>query len=115
MSTALHIPEWDLADRMRKSLKDAGIGVGEMADRFEVHRNTISAWINGTNTPDALAIRAWAAATNVPVEWLRWGVDPTPDGGSEQAPSQSGCFGERPGSVRELRQTTSVQHLRPTG
>ena len=74
MSTALHIPEWDLADRLRKSLRDADISVGDMAERFGVSRNTVGAWLNGRNTPGPLALRAWSQETGVPVEWLRWGV-----------------------------------------
>jgi transcriptional regulator with XRE-family HTH domain len=89
MSTALHIPEWDLADRLRKSMRDADIDVSDMADRFEVHRNTIGAWINGRNEPSATDLRAWARETGVPVEWLRWGVTPT-DGGSDQVITRSG-------------------------
>ena len=33
------IPQWDLADRMAKSLRTAGIGVQEMADYLDVHRD----------------------------------------------------------------------------
>lgn len=35
------IPEWDLADRMRKSLRHSGVGVQEMADYLGVARNTV--------------------------------------------------------------------------
>jgi transcriptional regulator with XRE-family HTH domain len=64
-------PEWDLADRMRKSLRHAGIGVQEMADYLEVGRSTISSWINGRITPNAQTLRLWALRTGVPYEWLR--------------------------------------------
>jgi hypothetical protein len=35
------IPEWDLADRMRKTLRASGTSVQEVADYFEVSRNTV--------------------------------------------------------------------------
>ena len=94
MSKALHIPEWDLADRLRKSLRDADVQVQQMADRFEVSRNTIGNWINGRSEPSASDLRVWAQETGVPLEWLRWGVDPHPDTPSEQGLSPLGCFAE---------------------
>jgi hypothetical protein len=39
------VPAWDLADRLRKTLRESGVGVQEMADYLEVSRNTVSAWI----------------------------------------------------------------------
>lgn len=92
MSTStegLHVPEWDLADRLRKSLRMTDIGVQEMADYFEVSRNTISAWINGRTPPTGQSIKLWALRTGLPYEWFRDGKWPTddngPDGGGESA------------------------------
>jgi len=34
------VPEWDVADRMRKTLRTANLGVQEMADYLDVSRNT---------------------------------------------------------------------------
>jgi transcriptional regulator with XRE-family HTH domain len=65
------VPSWDLADRMRKSLRHSGTGVQEMADYLGVARNTVSTWINGRIAPSAQTIRLWALRTGVPFEWLR--------------------------------------------
>ncbi len=71
------IPRWDVADRMRKSLRDAGVGVQEMADYLEVSRNTVGNWINGHIPPSAQTLRLWSLRCGVPLEWLRTGDDPT--------------------------------------
>lgn len=79
-----YVPEFDLADRMRKALREAGMGVTEMADYLEVSRNTVGSWINGHVTPSGQTIRLWALRTGVPYAWLRDGKDPRPnqpDGG----------------------------------
>lgn len=78
------IPEWDLADRLRKSLREADIGVQEMADYIEVGRNTVSNWINGRTRPPASALRLWSMRCGIPIEWLRDGdadAGPGPGGG----------------------------------
>jgi transcriptional regulator with XRE-family HTH domain len=74
----LLVPQFDLADRMRKALRVADIGVQEMADFLGVARNTVSTWINGKITPSTQTIRLWAIRCNVPYEWLRWGDFPGP-------------------------------------
>ncbi|AKF14393.1 transcriptional repressor [Mycobacterium phage Phayonce] len=82
------IPEWDLADRLAKSLRVAGVSVQEMAEHLELHRNTISAWMNGRGkTPSRPMLIAWAFRTGVPFEWLANGTvrpdnGPDGDGGS---------------------------------
>lgn len=68
--TAAAVPEWNLADRMRKALQVSGIGVQEMADYLGVARNTVSTWINGRNRPSPAAVRLWAMRCGVPYEWL---------------------------------------------
>lgn len=79
------VPEWDLADRMRKALRVSGLGVQEMADYLEVSRNTVGTWINGRIAPGTQTIRLWALRTGVAYTWLRDGESPRqgdPDGGS---------------------------------
>jgi transcriptional regulator with XRE-family HTH domain len=68
------IPDWDLADRMRKALREAGIGIQEIADYLEVARGTVSTWINGRNAPSRQTLRLWAMRTGVPYEWLKDGA-----------------------------------------
>ena len=76
--TAARVPEWDLADRMRKSLREADIGVTEMAAYLEVGRNTVGTWINGHNRPSTATLRLWALRCGVPYEWLRGADSSTP-------------------------------------
>lgn len=89
MSTStegLPVPQWDLADRLGKALREAGISAQQMADYLEVHRNTVSAWMNGRVTPSGQSVRLWALRTGVPHKWLRDGTvsGPTPPtGGGE--------------------------------
>jgi transcriptional regulator with XRE-family HTH domain len=80
----LLVPEFDLADRMRKALRVAGIGVQEMASYLGVARNTVSTWINGKIAPSTQTIRLWAIRCEVSYEWLRWGDFPGP--GSTSTP-----------------------------
>lgn len=80
------VPEWDLTDRLAKSLKVSGTSVQEMADYLDVHRNTVSAWINGRTPPSTQSLRLWALRTGFPFDWLRDGDQPPgpfgPDGSS---------------------------------
>lgn len=78
------VPEWDLADRLRKSLRTSGISVGEMAAHLEVSSNTVSNYINGHTTPNAATLRTWALRTDVPFEWVRHGE--ITDNGPSAAP-----------------------------
>lgn len=77
---AVGVPEWDTADRMRKTLRDRDIAVQEMADYLEVSRNTVSTWINGRIEPSHQTLMLWAMRTGVPVKWLETGRSPHPDG-----------------------------------
>lgn len=75
------VPEFDLADRMRKALRTADMGVQEMADYLGVARNTVSTWINGRIVPNRQTVLLWAMRTGVPLEWLEsgaYGQSPTP-------------------------------------
>lgn len=64
------LPRWDLADRMRKSLRHANVGVQEMADYLDVSRNTVSTWVNGRIAPSTQTAKLWALRTGVPYTWL---------------------------------------------
>ena len=88
----VHVPRWDLADRMRKSLRDADLGVQDMADYLEVRRNTVSNWINGHNPPSAQTLRLWAMRCGVPLRWLRDGDEGDPFG---ETPSTTPSTGRK--------------------
>jgi transcriptional regulator with XRE-family HTH domain len=63
-------PQWDVADRMRKALRESRLGVAEMADYLGVSRTSISNWINGRVSPSTQTLRLWALRTGVPYKWL---------------------------------------------
>ena len=67
------IPEFDLTDRMRKSLRHAGISAIEMADFLGVARESVGRWLNGSRNPSVQTLRLWASRTGVDYEWLRGG------------------------------------------
>ena len=67
------VPEWDTADRMRKALRTAHVGVGEMAEYLGVGPSTVSTWINGKFRPSPQTLRLWSIRTGVPLEWLETG------------------------------------------
>lgn len=75
------MPEWDLADRLTKALREAKMSVNEMALHLGVHRNTVSAWVNGRTPISGPAIRAWAARTNVDYDWIVTGNPARPPSG----------------------------------
>lgn len=64
-------PEFDLADRLRKSLREAGLSVNEMSRELQVTRFTVTSWINGRHYPNSATLVVWAGLTGVPLEWLR--------------------------------------------
>jgi transcriptional regulator with XRE-family HTH domain len=73
-------PQWDRADRMRKALREAGMGPGGMAAYLGVGGNTVSTWLSGRVDPSVQTLRLWATRTGVPYAWLVSGdPDATPD------------------------------------
>lgn len=80
------VPEFDLADRMRKALRTSHVGVQEMADYLGVARNTVSTWINGKIQPSMQTVRLWALRTGVPYVWLK-------DGRPHESPHPAGPEG----------------------
>ncbi|OZF41944.1 hypothetical protein CH292_27115 [Rhodococcus sp. 14-2470-1a] len=70
------MPVFDLADRLRKSLRVSGMAVTEMADYLGITRETAGRYMNGHVRVPTATLRVWAMATNVPFEWLKDGVVP---------------------------------------
>lgn len=81
------VPAWDLGDRMRKSLRHAGIETQEMADYLGVSRTSVSNWLNGHNRPSKPAIRLWALRTGVPFAWLSDGLSAPGESGNLTFPT----------------------------
>lgn len=72
----------DFADRLAHAQRRSGLSASEIADRIEVHRNTVASWLNGRNRPRFRDLRAFAMTTGYPVDWLMTGHVPFdgPDG-----------------------------------
>lgn len=79
-SDGIGVPEFDLADRLRKALRESKVSVQHMADFLEVDRSTVSTWINGRIRPSGQTVRLFAMRTGVDYEWLK-------DGKSEREPN----------------------------
>lgn len=75
------VPEWDVTDRLRKALKHAELGPGDMAAELGVSRNTVTNYLNGHTRIPGPALRLWAIRTGVPREWLETGKGPGGGGG----------------------------------
>jgi len=105
------VPEFDLADRMRKALRTSGVGVQEMADYLGVARNTVSTWINGRIVPDTRTLRLWALRTGVSFEWLEHGeVTPANDPGTRATTT-----GRWSGNLVTLSEAFAMQELPAQG
>lgn len=64
----------DIAGRLREARERAGFDVPDAAKRFGWKRPTVYQHENGTRSPGARALAAYAAAYGVTVEWLRYGA-----------------------------------------
>lgn len=69
-NTPTEIPQFDLADRLRKALRHSDTSVAEMAEYLEMSRGTIGMWIRGETQPKRAIVRLWALKTGVSYEWL---------------------------------------------
>uniref|UniRef100_UPI000A0680C3 helix-turn-helix domain-containing protein n=1 Tax=Humibacter albus TaxID=427754 RepID=UPI000A0680C3 len=67
------IPEWSVADRLRKARESAGLEQVELADAAGISRGTISAAENGYRVPNRATLQMWALATGVPLGWIEQG------------------------------------------
>jgi len=77
--------EFDLLDQLAKSLRVSGMKPGDMARALDVHRNTITNYMNGRGL-DRKTLIAWSFACSpaVTLSWLETGLAPTDhnDGGT---------------------------------
>lgn len=93
--------EWDLADRLRKSMRAAGLKPHQMAQALGLSTKTISFYINGHATPKRVVILAWAARTGKDPHWIETGEldlrDGGPNDGGGQVIRPTSWNGERAG------------------
>lgn len=68
---------WTQPDRLEKARKEAGLSQAELAERIDVARSTVSNYESATyrKRRKDIVLRAWAAACEVPFEWLRDDLD----------------------------------------
>lgn len=64
---------WERPDRMRRALRYAGIGVGDMAEYLGLSRNAVGNYLGGRSRPDMRTLRLWALRTGVDLHWLLTG------------------------------------------
>lgn len=77
--------EFDLCDRLRKSLRVGQVGVNQMAGVLDVDRNTVSNYLGGRRKPSRSTLAMWAMATGVPFAWLETGEIDASGGGDVAA------------------------------
>lgn len=65
--------EFDLLDRLAKSLRVGNVGKGQMATHLGVSGNTVGNYLSGRTTPDRPTLIVWAMRCGVPLEWLLTG------------------------------------------
>lgn len=97
------VPQFDLADRMRKALRTSDLGVQDMADYLGVARSTVGKWINGHINPSKQSLRLWALRTGVDFDWLMTGENPhqlVASGGSVELPRLDS--NQQPAGYRKL-------------
>ena len=78
------VPEFNLADRVRKAREITGLSQDELATRAGVGRATLARIEQGKNVPRRATIIALAFATGVDLNWLENGetpAGPEPSGG----------------------------------
>ena len=65
------VPEWTLADRLRKARLLTGLEGQELADEIGIHRNSVRQVREGSGRAATdRAARLWALRTGVSYEWL---------------------------------------------
>lgn len=72
------VPQWTMADRLRKARETAGLEQDALAKELGVSRNTVSSYERGKVAPRRPVLIAWALRTGVPLAWLMHGVDGGP-------------------------------------
>lgn len=75
------IPEWSVADRMRKAREMRGMTQTEFAEATGLSRRTVSRLESGDKLPVTKDYNLWQMATGVPRAWLETGEAPH-DGGA---------------------------------
>lgn len=75
------VPAFELRHRLALALEVAGLSREDIASELDVHRNTISNYLNGKTAPTRAVLIAWSLRTGVPLQWLASGEWNDPDDG----------------------------------
>ena len=67
------VPEWTLADRLRKARELAGYSQAELATATGISQRSIIRYERGQAEPRRPELLAWATACHVKYEWLTGG------------------------------------------
>jgi transcriptional regulator with XRE-family HTH domain len=98
------IPEWTLADRLRKAREHAGMKQIELANATGIARSSIVNYEGGKAEPRRPVLAAWAMATGVPLDWLR----DRPDG-----PNGTSDLGKHPSACRNAGDLGTSRNMQP--
>lgn len=80
------VPEWSIADRVRKARECAGLKQEEFAELVGMSRAGLARIEQGKGEPRRTTLIAIAFATGVSLDWLETGKTPggdEPDGGNQ--------------------------------
>ena len=118
------IPEWTLADRLRKARQSVGMSQREFAEVLEVTASAYSQWEAGNNGPRDLVAtaRRIELLTRIPAAWIL-GVDDknprpdVPDGGQvlPRLDSNQQPFGYQSAQVIDLAEYRLERELAAPG
>jgi transcriptional regulator with XRE-family HTH domain len=68
------VPEFELCDRLRRSLRMLPLSNAEVAEIMGVRRETVSTWLTGQRKPSHTTLMIWADMTGVDLGWLETGT-----------------------------------------
>lgn len=67
------IPQWTLADRLRKAREAIGLSQAQLAEEVGVARRSVVNYEAGTTSPNRPIVLAWALACAVDSRWILTG------------------------------------------
>lgn len=81
------VPQWTIADRLRKAREVTGMDQRQFADHIGISRNTVTNYETGKTTRFSRPmLAAWAMATGVRLDWLEGNEGPNSGPGTKQGP-----------------------------
>ena len=85
------VPQWTLADRIRKARDFAGLDQGDLAAVTGLSRQTLSNYEHGKTRASKASLKLIAMATGVDRYWLLTGHASGPDGTGDQQKASTIC------------------------